>query len=231
MCSYFRAVNIPKALIDKKLAKEHFGQFGRITKFILNPKRLNCVVEFETVAAAQSALQYGYIYDEDEFELHYTEETESKIDMQDFDVIERFPLRRELLPVMNNAAGSSSNNQRSFVKQAALKVNTDSYERRAPPVEMTNVPFSVRNEYETIMKKSAFTAEEKFRVLDARDKLLRLTMEKNTDLTVAKRTVGVCPDMCPEKERVMREFQHQVSMYLLLFNYLLILIKSMFHES
>lgn len=127
--------------------------------------------------------------------------------MKDFDVIERFPLKREVQSVMSSTGGFS---QRTFIKNPALKVFTDSHERRSPAVEITNVPLNVRQEYESIMKRPALTAEEKFRVLDARDKLLRLTMDKNTDLKIAKRTVGVCPDMCPEKERVMREFQHQV---------------------
>lgn len=61
-----------------------------------------------------------------------------------------------------------------------------------------------------IVRQSAFSAEEKYKVLEARDKLLRIYTRKHTDLTKAMRTVGTCPDMCPEKERLMREVQHQV---------------------
>lgn len=61
-----------------------------------------------------------------------------------------------------------------------------------------------------ILKQAATTAEEKFKMLEARDKLIRLRTERHTDLKKAKATVGTCPDMCPEKERLMRETQHQV---------------------
>lgn len=54
------------------------------------------------------------------------------------------------------------------------------------------------------------TTEDKFKVLDARDKLLRLKMKQDNFKTKSGATLGTCPDMCPEKERVMREIQHQV---------------------
>lgn len=57
---------------------------------------------------------------------------------------------------------------------------------------------------------AALTNEEKYKILEARDKLIRLNTRKHTDLTKAKVTIGTCPDMCPEKERLMRETQHQV---------------------
>lgn len=66
-------------------------------------------------------------------------------------------------------------------------------------------------EYEAILSKPGSSAEEKFRILDARDKLFRLSMDKSTDIDKVTSTKGVCPDMCPEKERLMRECKHQVS--------------------
>lgn len=50
-------------------------------------------------------------------------------------------------------------------------------------------------------------------MLDARDKLIRLTTSRSTDIKTAAVTQGVCPDMCPEKERLMREATHRVSSY------------------
>lgn len=48
-------------------------------------------------------------------------------------------------------------------------------------------------------------------VLDARDKLIRLTTVKNVDIKKATSTQGVCPDMCPEKERLSRISKHRVA--------------------
>jgi len=60
------------------------------------------------------------------------------------------------------------------------------------------------------MRRPAHTSEEKYRVLDARDKLMRLHQGQRK---LAGATQGHCPDMCPEKERVLREFQRQVAIY------------------
>lgn len=73
-----------------------------------------------------------------------------------------------------------------------------------------NLPVEQLELIKTI-KQFATTVEDKFKILEARDKLIRLCTKKHTDLAKAKVTVGTCPDMCPEKERLMRETQHQVS--------------------
>lgn len=52
-------------------------------------------------------------------------------------------------------------------------------------------------------------SEEKFKILDARDKLLRLKLKERNSKKISGATLGTCPDMCPEKERLMREIQHQ----------------------
>lgn len=53
----------------------------------------------------------------------------------------------------------------------------------------------------------------RYRVLDARDKLIRLTTSTTTDIARAVSTQGVCPDMCPEKERLMREATHHAATF------------------
>lgn len=63
------------------------------------------------------------------------------------------------------------------------------------------------------IKQPALTTEEKFKVLEARDKLIRLRTKKEINLKNTTATVGTCPDMCPEKERLMRVVQHQVNSY------------------
>ncbi|XP_048861176.1 germinal-center associated nuclear protein-like, partial [Brienomyrus brachyistius] len=59
----------------------------------------------------------------------------------------------------------------------------------------------------------AETAEEKYRLLEQRDKILRQARPKRTDLDLSKVFVGTCPDMCPEKERYMRETRNQLSSF------------------
>lgn len=59
----------------------------------------------------------------------------------------------------------------------------------------------------------AETVEEKYQLLEQRDKILRQGRPKRTDLNLSKVFVGTCPDMCPEKERYMRETRKQLSIY------------------
>ncbi|XP_034934479.1 uncharacterized protein xmas [Chelonus insularis] len=72
------------------------------------------------------------------------------------------------------------------------------------------------NELKNVIKQQANTAEDRFKILDARDKLMRLKQAKIHTLATAKVTIGTCPDMCPEKERLMREYQRQAASYELL---------------
>ncbi|CAH1973042.1 unnamed protein product [Acanthoscelides obtectus] len=64
-----------------------------------------------------------------------------------------------------------------------------------------------------IILSQAVTAEDKFRVLDARDKLIRAKLKQKGVCVKSKATLGTCQDMCPEKERLMRETRHQVALY------------------
>uniref|UniRef100_A0A8C6XJN1 Germinal-center associated nuclear protein n=1 Tax=Naja naja TaxID=35670 RepID=A0A8C6XJN1_NAJNA len=59
----------------------------------------------------------------------------------------------------------------------------------------------------------AETSEDKYRLLDQRDKMMRQARVKQMHLGKAKTFVGTCPDMCPEKERYMRETRNQLSFF------------------
>ncbi|XP_016284914.1 germinal-center associated nuclear protein-like isoform X2 [Monodelphis domestica] len=54
------------------------------------------------------------------------------------------------------------------------------------------------------------SSEEKYGLLEQRDRLLRED-QKRTKLDKAGILTGTCPDMCPEKERYLREIQGQLS--------------------
>uniref|UniRef100_A0A8D1CP38 Germinal-center associated nuclear protein n=1 Tax=Sus scrofa TaxID=9823 RepID=A0A8D1CP38_PIG len=64
-----------------------------------------------------------------------------------------------------------------------------------------------------LMGTVAETSEDKYRLLDQRDRVMRQARVKRTDLDKARTFVGTCPDMCPEKERYMRETRSQLSIF------------------
>lgn len=79
------------------------------------------------------------------------------------------------------------------------------------------VPGASVEELQALIRQPGMTAEDKYEILDARDRLMRSKQVKSQQrLSMAKATRGVCPNMCPEKERLMREFQRQVAPYELL---------------
>lgn len=106
-----------------------------------------------------------------------------------------------------SASGSSSLNASQKVMKGAP---TNSTPPPPPPPPTIQMDSALRQELEAILRKQANTNEEKYRILDARDKLLRACLIKQTDIKKVEATKGTCPDMCPEKERLMREFQRQV---------------------
>jgi hypothetical protein len=53
----------------------------------------------------------------------------------------------------------------------------------------------------------------RLQVLEARDKLYRLINAKTTDISKVTSLKGTCRDMCPEKERLMREARLQVASF------------------
>lgn len=97
----------------------------------------------------------------------------------------------------------------SKLEKAAAKV-----EKNETESQITNVlPITSIEELQIIIRQVALTAEDKYKVLEARDRLMRLKRVKPSSLATAQITSGTCPDMCPEKERLMRESQRQVSPY------------------
>ncbi|KAI1726178.1 SAC3/GANP family domain-containing protein [Ditylenchus destructor] len=57
------------------------------------------------------------------------------------------------------------------------------------------------------------TSADKYMLLKKRDELMCKARVKNTDVSVMDIVQGTCPDMCPEKERYMRESQKNLNRY------------------
>lgn len=223
------------------MAKKYFSKYGKISRFILKPKRLSCTVEYENEEDAERAYMEAGEFNGIEFEVNYAEnkppQVQSTEEWVDPDVQSELdamnPGHRNLGGGASNTANSGPGAMRSlFGVPAAPKLTTLTRQQvtkppstilpiakpvkmpttrvDSPQPEIPKIDSSVRSELEAILRRPAFTDEDKYRVLDARDKLIRLTTVRQTDIKKAVATKGTCPDMCPEKERLMREFQRQV---------------------
>ncbi|XP_013112877.2 protein xmas [Stomoxys calcitrans] len=237
---------IPELFLDKLVAKKHFSKFGKISRFILKPKRLSCTVEYETEEDAERAYMEAGEFNGISFEVDYAvnqvaqvQSTEEWVDpdvQSELDAMSPAHHR----PFGSGGGGGGGTTMRAVfnapqpaqklmafsrlapkpapavilpVTKQPASTKLTAIRRDSPTPDMPKIDASVRSELEAILKRPAFTDEDKYRVLDARDKLIRLTTVRQMDIKKAVATKGTCPDMCPEKERLMREFQRQVSTF------------------
>ncbi|KAJ7362197.1 Germinal-center associated nuclear protein [Desmophyllum pertusum] len=54
---------------------------------------------------------------------------------------------------------------------------------------------------------------EKLQLLEGVDKKLRQAFKRSLDISSAKAVIGTCKDMCPEKERYMRDYQRRLNVF------------------
>lgn len=223
---------IPELFLDKLIAKKHFSQFGKINRFILRPKRLSCTVEYENPEAAEAALSRSGLFRDIKFNVYWTDEAPASVvggSSRDEGFVD--PEVQQELDTMSG--GPSSLRVKQGIKQSIESFLKKTERFPTPPVLAPPKPLRMpmmappresvsaaepralqaKMEFETLVRKPATTAEERFRLLDARDKYIRFTMDRTTDIRKAKSTQGTCGDMCPEKERYMRECKFQVASY------------------
>ncbi|XP_035439717.2 uncharacterized protein LOC118268974 [Spodoptera frugiperda] len=84
-----------------------------------------------------------------------------------------------------------------------------------PPVAVVTTQTSMTTqeaatELFQLRSKISTTPDDKWRILDARDRILRAWGGAGSRIKVGGATIGTCQDMCPEKELLQRQSEHQV---------------------
>nr|XP_016924150.1 protein xmas-2 [Drosophila suzukii] len=213
--------NIPELFLDKYVARSHFGRFGTLMNFVLRPRRMTCTVSYASEEEAERALLEGGTFQGHQFEMCYAEnettpaqKTEEWVDpdvqaelsaLQSGWRSEYAPGKTQKPPSGGGLGGGGGGAGGVLTPPSLPTVAAKTH----PPAARERTPAQLRD-LENVMRRPAHTSEEKYRVLDARDKLMRLHQVQRK---LAGATQGHCPDMCPEKERVLREFQRQVAIY------------------
>ncbi|KAG5683416.1 hypothetical protein PVAND_012699 [Polypedilum vanderplanki] len=200
-------------IIDKQEAKKFFTQFGNIKNFIFKSSRQEYIIEYSTVEAAQKALNASV-----NFKISPTKPEPIK-SSEEFDPDVQAELE-SMLPVGSKTIVKQ--NIENFLKNPPQmlfqksKLFSASKQKSTEPITV-NADHSLiqmaKTELENLTKKPARTLEEKFTVLDSRDKLYRLLTARPIDIKKATSIKGTCKDMCPEKERLMREARLQVASF------------------
>ncbi|KAI4497268.1 hypothetical protein M0802_007752 [Mischocyttarus mexicanus] len=231
--------NVPKELLIKSTAREHFNAYGEVVKITIRPKKQIIIVVFQSKEEANNAYQKSGEYLGEKFTVEWTKSYESsktptkKQDLKH--IVTNFlkldeEIKTELEAMTNleyNLHDYKSDNmfrvptvkkvKGSHVKKSEkmlLKIDKDKVETDSQI--MTSLHGASVEELQSIIHQIGITSEDKYKILEARDRLMRLKQVKSHSLETAEITSGTCPDMCPEKERLMRESQRQVSPYELL---------------
>ncbi|KAB0793365.1 hypothetical protein PPYR_12985 [Photinus pyralis] len=215
--SKIRCLDMPDEFLKKSVARQFFEQFGEVQHIIIKPKSKICYVHYKTYEDAQRALFNANYYQGKKLNISkYSSRPKTRQAKKDNDPI-WLPDRE----VQEELAAMASINERSVynLRQEAMLVDSPPRPSSAATKKTKRIekPTSKNGwtpeqlELLSTIKQVTHTIEDKYKVLEARDKLMRLRLKKLTNMD--KATKGTCPDMCPEKERLQREIQHQVALY------------------
>ncbi|XP_029386874.1 germinal-center associated nuclear protein isoform X2 [Echeneis naucrates] len=224
-CNTIQCRNVPAALNKKDTIEKHFGRFGKVSKVVCRQAKNVAIVHFYDHASAAKAKKKGKVLHRNELLLLWHRKKQSPGDkgsrasagMEEMCESQEdtepkahsSPLRR---PAIRPAVSSPFSRSSPVKKPPLVKVlqlDADPLKESSTDSQISErpIPSSILH----LIGQLAETAEDKYRLLEQRDKILRQGRPKRTDLDLSKVFVGTCPDMCPEKERYMRETRKQLS--------------------
>ncbi|KFW12699.1 Germinal-center associated nuclear protein, partial [Eurypyga helias] len=224
--------NIPDYLNDRTVLEKHFGQFVKVRRVMTRRSKKMAILHFFDHASAALARKKAK-------ELHkdivtFWQKKKTSPAKREFSSKEKkagedegrqsseeqsyqhSPLRKPL--VRSSASGVMPGKSSPAKKPGLRKVlqfEADLFDSSSEGQSSEALGASLSS-LSNLVGLVAETSEERYRLLDQRDKIMRQARIKRTDLGKAKTVVGTCPDMCPEKERYMRETRNQLSIFELL---------------
>ncbi|XP_077128544.1 germinal-center associated nuclear protein-like [Ranitomeya variabilis] len=207
--------NVPNNLNKKNIMEDHFNKYGTILRITCRVKQKMATIQFNNHNDAAVAKKSVKKLHKNIITFWQRKKTspakkkeaqiEREIRQKEQKGISTFtPVCK---PLLRGLKGSSLK-KTTFPKNLQFSVQNADSSSPSSDTSMS-LPPSLSHLVGTV----AETSEEKYRVLDQRDKLMRQARVKRTGLDQAKVFVGNCPDMCPEKERYMRDTRNQLSLY------------------
>uniref|UniRef100_A0A8C5IV17 Germinal-center associated nuclear protein n=1 Tax=Junco hyemalis TaxID=40217 RepID=A0A8C5IV17_JUNHY len=222
--------NIPDYLNDRTVLEKHFGQFAKVRRIMTRRNKKMAVLHFFDHASAVLARKKAK-------ELHkdivtFWQKKKTSPAKREFSSKEKkagedegrqsseeqsyqhSPLRKPLIRSSASIVFFSSPAKKPGLRKA-LQFEAELFDSSSEGQSSEGLGTSLSS-LSNLVGLVAETSEERYRLLDQRDKIMRQARIKRTDLGKAKTVVGTCPDMCPEKERYMRETRNQLSIFELL---------------
>ncbi|NXQ91928.1 GANP protein, partial [Nyctibius grandis] len=221
--------NVPDYLNDRTVLEKHFGQFVKVRRIMTRRNKKMAVLHFFDHASAALARKKAK-------ELHkdivtFWQKKKTSPAKREFPSKEKkagedegrqsseeqnyqhSPLRK---PLVRSSASTVVPGKSPPAKKPrprkALQFEADLFDASSEG-QSSEASGASLSSLSNLIGLVAETSEERYRLLDQRDKIMRQARIKRTDLGKAKTAVGTCPDMCPEKERYMRETRNQLSVF------------------
>ncbi|CAM4635024.1 germinal-center associated nuclear protein [Caretta caretta] len=220
--------NIPDYLNDTNVLEKHFGRMKVRRIFTRRSKKLAIIHFYDHAAAAQARKKAKGLHKDIVTFWHKKKtslgkgEFSSKEKKADEDEgrqskeeqnYQHSPLRKSLIrPSTSSNLSSKSSPAKKSALTKSLQFEADPFDSGTEGQNSESLAVSASS-VSNLIGSVAETSEDKYRLLDQRDKIMRQARVKRTDLGKAKTFVGTCPDMCPEKERYMRETRNQLSIF------------------
>ncbi|XP_040213533.1 germinal-center associated nuclear protein [Rana temporaria] len=213
--------NLPPHLNKKQALEAFFKKFGKIQRTYCKPGNTTAIIHFAQHKAAANAKKAVKKFHANVSVFWYRkksspgktplpkienrEEERKEMQSEQESNVLASPVRK---PIFRTIKGSPQKKSQ-FAKTLQFDVdNTD-----APTTSSDSAIPSLPPSLLLLVGTVAETPEEKYRLLDQRDRILRQVRVKRTELDQANVFVGTCQDMCPEKERYMRETRNQLSIF------------------
>lgn len=183
-------LDVPADLMSRDLLRKHFTGFGDVLRINLNPEKKTATVAFKTHAGAARAKTEGEIISQEHapLKIYFKKMIRKSVEMK--------AGGKEALPPSTG-----------FLRQMLMKP-TAKMQSGKPHQLLTRM--SSRKNFSKVQERVAKaiyakTDEEKVNILEKIDVLLRKQVVRQSDLKKAITSKGTCPDMCPEKERYLRQ--------------------------
>nr|XP_048307387.1 germinal-center associated nuclear protein isoform X3 [Myodes glareolus] len=218
--------NIPDYLNNRTILENHFGKIAKVQRIFTRRSKKLAVVHFFDHASAALARKKGKSLHKDISIFWHKKKIspskkpfsvkEKKLgDGETSQGIEDPPFQHSPLgkPILRPAAGSLLSKSSPLKKPSLLKIHQFEIDPFDSGSEGPEGLGSCVSSLSILIGTVAETSEEKYRLLDQRDRIMRQARVKRTDLDKARAFVGTCPDMCPEKERYLRETRSQLSVF------------------
>ncbi|XP_067404919.1 germinal-center associated nuclear protein isoform X2 [Emydura macquarii macquarii] len=220
--------NIPDYLNDGSVLEKHFGRTKVRRIFTRRSKKLAIIHFFDHASAAQARKRAKGLHKDI---VTFWHKKKTSLGKGEFSSKEKkavedegrpsneeqsyqhSPLRKSLIrPSTSSSLPSKSSPAKKSALTKSLQFEADPFDSGSEGQNSESLGVSASS-LSNLIGSVAETSEDKYRLLDQRDKIMRQARVKRTDLGKAKTFVGTCPDMCPEKERYMRETRNQLSIF------------------